>query len=93
MILSAHGALIHGSPGALLYPRSRTALMLYFNTNVGATLDRSAPGIEASSDGRGPPWGELRGERDRLEVPVVGTAFLLAVDRTLGGVHIEHNAV
>ena len=26
-------------------------------------------------------------------MPVVGTAFLLTVDRALGGVHIEHDAL
>ena len=30
---------------------------------------------------------------DRLEVSVVGTAFLLAMDRTLGGVHVKDDAV
>ena len=30
---------------------------------------------------------------DRLEVTVIGAAFLLTVDRTLGGVHVEHDAV
>ena len=30
---------------------------------------------------------------DRLEVPVVGTAFLLPVYRALAGVHVEHDAV
>ena len=28
---------------------------------------------------------------DRLEVSVVGTAFLLAMDRTLGGVHVQND--
>ena len=30
---------------------------------------------------------------DRLEVPVVGAAFLLAMHRALAGIHVEHDAV
>ena len=30
---------------------------------------------------------------DRLEVPVVGAALLLTVNRTLTGIHVEHDAV
>ena len=30
---------------------------------------------------------------DRLEVPVVGTALLLAVDRAFGRIHVENDAV
>jgi len=30
---------------------------------------------------------------DRLEVPVVGAALLLTMNRTLAGIHVEHDAV
>ena len=30
---------------------------------------------------------------DRLEVPVVGTAFLLSMHRALAGIHVGHDAV
>ena len=36
---------------------------------------------------------EQRVITDRLEVPVVGTAFLLPMHRALAGVHVEHDAV
>jgi hypothetical protein len=36
---------------------------------------------------------EERMVADGLEMPVVGAAFLLAVHRTLAGIHVEHDAV
>ena len=36
---------------------------------------------------------EQRVVADRLEVPVVGAAFLLSMHRALAGIHVEHRAV